>query len=907
MMKANPFLDTLFLNDLYCQKHHKLYAKVVALNFNEDPLQEITGVVASGSVNVDGSSSMRRICSLNLLAGKVDMNKMYWAIRSKIRVSIGLENSFNPSYDNIIWFPLGTFILTSLNKTLNAQGYSIAIQGKDKMCLLDGSVGGQLFADHDFGKIEVTVGEGISKLEDIKIYDIIRNAVHRYASEPYHNIIINDLDDCAVELLNYKGKDMLLFIYEVIPKGQELPITNILFAKEWKDSAEPGSVNPNAPESLEAVFTSPFTPEGESKQRLPREGDSFVYGRDDLVYTIIKKVGFNDTAGYRLTDLTYVGDLIIAAGGSVTSMLDKLVSMLGEFEYFYDLEGRFVFQRKPIFVNFSWTGVQGMGENKYYDLASANSSKYIYEFNNTQLIDSFANRPNILAIKNDYTIWGKLSGTTSTIPVHLRCAIDEKPFYYYSIYEDCLFITLSKEEWENDWRSKEYIPDPFTFYKEYYGKKKPNLYITVHYVEDAKEDEKWATEEHYADEQGLGQRLEEEFGDRDDDTFKIHVNHNGHYVNESGTVVDTMWESYPSVVYQGVKHYIINRIIFPTPIIDDARVVDWRDIIYQMAYDGDLAMSEFDSQYETLLARYSEIAPLMNMVDVYTPAAIKAFRNEANSIYARMIMIEDKRERLRDYQRSTDYFKYAPYYTDMLEYWPRLYSSTSKRKGAYYEYDSDNQKLIEKREDIKDFSYVSAETKEEDPYARSWQSNHYWNPDYFSYEEESDTPLDILTPELLPFWIDFIDTESYLGQYCVDKIGRRSKVVKNDDIKSIMVRETPNILFVDGSKGDEAQSTELGYTIVNLPTSIANYFSLSSQGRNAKDELDAMIYEGTYCQETITLNSIPVYTLQPNTRIKVYDAINGINGDYIVKSFSIQLAHDGMMSINATKVEDSIL
>jgi hypothetical protein len=90
--------------------------------------------------------------------------------------------------------------------------------------------------------------------------------------------------------------------------------------------------------------------------------------------------------------------------------------------------------------------------------------------------------------------------------------------------------------------------------------------------------------------------------------------------------------------------------------------------------------------------------------------------------------------------------------------------------------------------------------------------------------------------------MDFIDTESYLGQYCVDKIGRRSKVVKNDDIKSIMVRETPTILFVDGSKGESAQSTELGYTVVNLPTSIANYFSLSSQGRNAKDELDSMIY-----------------------------------------------------------------
>jgi len=30
-------------------------------------------------------------------------------------------------------------------------------------------------------------------------------------------------------------------------------------------------------------------------------------------------------------------------GDTVTSILDKLVKMLGDYEYFYDLEGRFVF------------------------------------------------------------------------------------------------------------------------------------------------------------------------------------------------------------------------------------------------------------------------------------------------------------------------------------------------------------------------------------------------------------------------------------------------------------------------------------------------------------------------------------------------------------------------------------
>jgi hypothetical protein len=47
--------------------------------------------------------------------------------------------------------------------------------------------------------------------------------------------------------------------------------------------------------------------------------------------------------GYRVTDLVYDKDLIAAAGDTITSVLDKIVKMLGSFEYFYDLEGHFIF------------------------------------------------------------------------------------------------------------------------------------------------------------------------------------------------------------------------------------------------------------------------------------------------------------------------------------------------------------------------------------------------------------------------------------------------------------------------------------------------------------------------------------------------------------------------------------
>jgi hypothetical protein len=47
-----------------------------------------------------------------------------------------------------------------------------------------------------------------STLEHLPIYSIIKEAVHTYGKEPYHNIIINDLDKKGLELLEYRGDEL---------------------------------------------------------------------------------------------------------------------------------------------------------------------------------------------------------------------------------------------------------------------------------------------------------------------------------------------------------------------------------------------------------------------------------------------------------------------------------------------------------------------------------------------------------------------------------------------------------------------------------------------------------------------------------------------------------------------------
>jgi hypothetical protein len=85
-------------------------------------------------------------------------------------------------------------------------------------------------------------------------------------------------------------------------------------------------------------------------------GPTQFYFEDDEKQTkyILAKVEYGQTAGYRKTDLVYAGDLIANIGESIMSVLDKIKNMLVEFEYFYDLDGRFVFQKKKSYIETMW-------------------------------------------------------------------------------------------------------------------------------------------------------------------------------------------------------------------------------------------------------------------------------------------------------------------------------------------------------------------------------------------------------------------------------------------------------------------------------------------------------------------------------------------------------------------------
>lgn len=163
------------------------------------------------------------------------------------------------------------------------------------------------------------------------------------------------------------------------------------------------------------------------------------------------------------------------------------------------------------------------------------------------------------------------------------------------------------------------------------------------------------------------------------------------------------------------------------------------------------------------------------------------------------------------------------------------------------------------------------------------------------------------SPATLNFWFDFLDADedSDLAKYSVPIIGDRAKSTNDSMVKAIYFREVPNTIFTPDLSTAERKA---GYTYMQYQegTGMDRLFNVSSQGKSAIDVMEEWINNYTYAIESVNMTTVPIYHLQPNTRVKVMDKDSKINGDYIVTRISIPLTYNGTMSITATKVADTI-
>lgn len=488
-MNSNDYLqDYSFLKELDNERIKVYYVKIIVLTLDELPIRAIEGRVGAGSsISIAANSAVRRTCSLNFVAEDSDNDLKdidnLLSMNRKIKILIGFENTINDKYDKIVWFPQGIYVINQISLTHSITGVNVSISCKDKMCLLNGENGGnfptsvtfnpydQLYGymkiDYDSGEIPFpadyndytiygfysTITKSISYYyhskdtglwteggEDLinstvsietKIYDIIQTVVCNYGGESIDKILISDIPLRIKQLSHYGGSNVLYYNSK-----------NNYYTTNEKYVAEDTRSN---------------TEEASAWQQF----------------------SFNEDVGYEYVDFVYPKELTGGMGDNVCTILDTIVSTLGNYEYFYDIDGNFVFQEKKNYLNNSYTpdnyyrldNGKPMALNSLNNMVVLDSTNYqvdftgntesVYTFNEGNgLISSYSNNPSYTNIKNDYHIWGKDDNSNA---IHYHLVIKEKP----KIENEYKVIFLKNEDGQYNGKIRLALPNEINAMLEY--------------------------------------------------------------------------------------------------------------------------------------------------------------------------------------------------------------------------------------------------------------------------------------------------------------------------------------------------------------------------------------------------------------------------------------------------------
>ena len=1099
----NPLLDSNFLVKLNNDKNRTIYARIISLNQYEHPIEQLEGVVTAGSITIDGQSAVRRICSLTLSAKNLNINNVYWGLTTKVKIEIGLQNNIDKKYDDIIWFKQGVFTLTDFKTTQTVNNYTINLTGKDKMCLLNGDVSGNLPApvrfdsytdaneqgyiiketdngsynnfiddkaaeailagfqgrygsDYQFirgaKKIlslsykpkENSVGSPIIRFsqtdepvelmslasmssdstynidlgdkdaygfivdncnegdeftwvieQKIPIAIIIQEMLHQFGQERYSNIIIRDIDPYALEMLDstFDSNYYLLHdgnIYCGFISQDDLVTNYVLYNKTNDDGSNTILIDENG-EISNIVFRN-YVDEDDISLIEILQGSTLEDKIVDIT-TVIKKNEYNtqytlqpikkdNVAGYGMTLLVYPDELIGQPGDSITSILDKIVDMMGDYEYFYDLNGQFIFQAKPAYIKTAWNKTVYFTDDNYID-ASELVNKVAYTFDDSLLTTQYQNTPNMNNIKNDYIIWGEkrnLSG--STIKFHGRYAIDNIPLEYtdfngytWTANREKSIIEAIVEKRKEAMKGYKHIYNYPTGYNPEIGgwweiNDWANYYSSIFGIDlsiNANMMKNFHIEYEPNEKTTALQNFKKIFlGNYDTsvDTFQIrdtdvitlifsnsnktklaNVYSHGscsHYYSQfmDLRLLNKGW-NYGQVQSEIFGSYkIINTLDYDKKyIIGDNINVSWgyhpdftTSFIYRpILPSDDTTYTNIESLLEVIYEDvYNEHGQLRKYALPYDVDWRHLIHIMADDWYAHHT--EDDYEinlrknnlwskiniNLYPYGR-TGYEQYYLDFTSIGGFWQDLYNIYAIRK-EYYEL---HQELLSDEINNKKYEQACAivETQDVNKFISSGEYK-YWNTDVLE------------NPEKLNFWFDFFRADEMgIGKFAVSVIGDRPKTINDSSIKTIIYRDTPDVIYCswneyetyakslalkDGYKyiivGEDGQG-HLADTIRNsfsddeleaFPHNIKQNFVRSIRSKTVHDQADTMLYQYSYYNDNVSINSVPVYYLQPNTIISTKDELSRVTGYYVISKINISLAYNGMMSITAIKSPERI-
>lgn len=804
--------DKNFLKEIDNLTVKILTARVTILSWDEKPLMDFTGkILPGGTENLDGTSNMRRTCNISLSLEDDELNitkiENVISINKKIKLEIGVYNTTNNSkYKdyNIIWFPLGIFIIIQPNISRGTNGTTVSLQLKDKMCLLNGEMGGTLPASITFNERSYFDDEGNEIIEHPTVFQIIYELVNHWGGEQLGNIIIEDIDEEIKKVMKWNNPNYPVYMkIEENDVGYNYRYTSVL---EPEERTELGWITKNYGEDIGYIYT------------------SFVWPNEELV-----------------------GD----TGNSICDILDKIISILGNYEYFYDVYGRFHFREKRNYLNTTFTTTflkelqkiqKEVGNDNYLNAINSmhyqtdfSNGKSEYLFNDNFLISSYTNTPQFNMIKNDFIVWGlRKSVDGTTLPIRYHLAIDKKPelsghlVVLYTDKEDNLkkaapiHIITEKEARELEDNREIIIGDYYCIYHDAPVSGTSDLDRTkkIYYGED--------------------------------DVFRVFIDYNKFELDEELNK-QTVFHNIPVLSNQnrepnneedhlaeGNLVYISESGLIQLVCVDytlDDYITYFKNDLLKGAYEEEDTLEGYDSLIDDTIK-------------------VKKFKPIIKNGDTSLVYIKSRDWRTELYLQGVESSILATdsnyYYTELVNEWPKLYNI------------------------------------EEGRFSENVLSN----------------------PSSIDYFLDFIDTDSPMGEFDINSIGRRTRAEVDDKINCVFAPTPLDCVIIPNNN----ISTSLREKMVARGQRFATvdqdtvYDNLVQGGElnSAFGKIREMLYQYTSYCESITLQALPVYYLEPNTRITVEDPKSNIFGDYIINRITLPLDCNGMMTINATRALERI-
>ena len=178
------------------------------------------------------------------------------------------------------------------------------------------------------------------------------------------------------------------------------------------------------------------------------------------------------------------------------------------------------------------------------------------------------------------------------------------------------------------------------------------------------------------------------------------------------------------------------------------------------------------------------------------------------------------------------------------------------------------------------------------------------------------------------YFLDFIDTTSELGKYSVSAIGRRGDIITDDKINCLFEPEIPNVIFlnIDNPEDNVSENTtindDLGEDIdpavllsrakeeanknshpwTQVHEDIYNNLAVGGYKNSAYERIKYELFYHTNYQRTVSLTTIPIFYLEPNSRVTISDRSTNTYGNFMVQNINIGFGPGANMSVTLNEV-----